>query len=356
MQDHTLNLQFLNSTRLSLCVTVRRPRECTLNKLFLYNTLKFPVKAIMTLCVSTNSPTVNMAEEHQLKAVSIKRGKNAPIAMCRGAAAAGDGKCYFMSEDKHELWMYDVAKNDWFSLRQCPYKNTSLAVINNLITAVGGQKGEYGTNDYEFANNLYSLSNRRWAEKFPPLNCVDSKSRAAVVQSESSLIVIAGVGKGGFESRVDILDTKSSKWSEAPELPKGSPFPSAAVCGDELYMMNGGGWGGWVFKCLLDELIGDTKSTANVWSKKADAPFQNATCASFYGQLVAVGGNRGTSGSETPTINAYDANKDSWYEIGKLASGRSQPLVAQLSEDTLIVVGGIGQTGETVTEIVTGIL
>ena len=77
----------------------------------------------------------------------------------------------------------------------------------------------------------------------------------------------------------------------------------------------------------------------------------NATCAFFYGQLVAVGGNHGTSGSETPTINAYDAKIDSWYEIGKLASGRSQPLVVQLSEDTLVVVGGIGQTGETVYEI-----
>ena len=315
------------------------------------------ITELITFYVSTNSSAVIMVEEQQLRAVTIKRGKNAPIAMCRGAAAVGDGKCYFMSEDKHELWMYDSAKNDWFSLRQSPYKNTSLAVINNLITAVGGQKGEYGTPDYGFSNHLYSFSNRRWAEKLPPLNGVNSKkSRAAVVQSESSLVVIAGVSEGGVESRVDILDTKSSKWFEAPELPKGSPFPSAAVCGDELYVMNGGGWGGWVFQCLLDELIGDTKSTANVWSKKADAPFQNATCASLYGQLVAVGGNRETSGSETPTINAYDANKDTWYEIGKLASGRSQPLVAQLSEDTLMVVGGIGQTGETVSEIVTGIL
>ena len=62
--------------------------------------------------------------------------------------------------DKHELWMYGVAKDDYISLRQCPYRNTSLAVINNLITAVGGQKGEYGTPDYEFSNHLYSYSNR----------------------------------------------------------------------------------------------------------------------------------------------------------------------------------------------------
>ena len=148
-----------------------------------------------------------MVEEQQLRAVTIKRGKNAPIAMCRGAAAAGNGKCYFMSEDKHELWMYDIAKDDWLSLRQSPYKNTSLAVINNLITAVGGQKGEYGTPDYGFSNHLYSFSNRRWAEKLPPLNGVNSKkSRAAVVQSESSLVVIAGVGEDGIENKEALCD------------------------------------------------------------------------------------------------------------------------------------------------------
>ena len=64
------------------------------------------------------------------------------------------------------------------------------------------------------------------------------------------VVIMAKVKKkNGIESRVDILDTKSSKWFEAPELPKSSLFPCAAVCGDELYelyVMNGGGWGGWV--------------------------------------------------------------------------------------------------------------
>ena len=35
-----------------------------------------------------------MAEGPQLKAVTIKRGKDAPVGMCRGSAAAADGKCY----------------------------------------------------------------------------------------------------------------------------------------------------------------------------------------------------------------------------------------------------------------------
>ena len=301
-----------------------------------------------------------MAEGQKLKSVTIKRGKNAPNEMRRGAAAAGDGKCYFMSEDKYELWMYDVEKDDWFPLRQCPYRNTGLTVIDGLLTSVGGQRGQTSTAEYEFTNHLYSLSNRRWVEKFPAMEHDPAlgvnlkKARAGVVQTGNSLIVIAGRGEGEtFESRVNILDTKSSKWSEAPELPKGTPFPSAAVCGDELYVMNGGGWGKWVYQCFLDELIGDTKPISSVWSKKADPPYEHATCASLCGQLVAIGG---ANGSETPTINAYDADKNSWYEIGKLASGRSHVLVAQLSEDKVVVVGGKGRVGGVLTEIITGVL
>ena len=300
-----------------------------------------------------------MAEVPQLKAVTIKRGKNTPTAMWRGAAAASDGKCYFMSEDKHSLWMYDVEKDDWFPLHQCPYKNTGLTVINGLLTSVGGQKGEPHTAEYEFTNHLYSLSNRRWTEKFPPMKHDPAlgvnlkKGKAAVVQSGSSVLVIAGRGDGGFEQRIDVLDTKSSEWSEAPELPTGSQVPSAAVCGDELYVIDG--YNKWVYQCFLDELIGDTKPISSVWSKKADTPYEYAACASLCGQLVAIGGVR-TGGGETPTINAYDANHDSWYEIGKLASGRSHLLVAQLSENKVVVAGGKGHDGGLLTEIITGVL
>ena len=145
------------------------------------------------------------------------------------------------------------------------------------------------------------------------------------------------------------LNAASSQWSEAPELPKGL----AAVCGDELYVIDG--WNKWVCQCFLDELIGDTKPISSVWSKKADTPCEHPTYASHCGQLVAIGGVR-TGSSETPIINAYNANHDSWYEIGKLASRCSRLLVAQLSENTVVVAGGKGRDGGLLTEIVTSVL
>lgn len=50
---------------------------------------------------SANSSTVlAMVKEQQLRTVTIKRGRKAPTAMCRGAVAAGDGKCYFTSQNE----------------------------------------------------------------------------------------------------------------------------------------------------------------------------------------------------------------------------------------------------------------
>ena len=150
-------------------------------------------------------------------------------------------------------------KHGWFSLRQCPYKNSFLAVINTLITCHhSGQKREYSTADYELSNHINSFSNRQWAERRPSLNC-----------------------------------------------------------------------------------LGDTKPISSVWSKKADAPYEHATCASLCWQLVAIGGNGGTSGSETPTINPYDANKILWYEIGQYASGHH----ATCSSSVLGYSGGCREGG-----------
>lgn len=59
-------------------------------------------KKIVAQCIShfayqnTQSTTIYMAEGEQLRVVTVKGGKTTPNA---GAAAAGDGKCYFLPEN-----------------------------------------------------------------------------------------------------------------------------------------------------------------------------------------------------------------------------------------------------------------
>ena len=295
-----------------------------------------------------------MAERKLLKSVAIKRGKDTPAEMSRGSAAAANGKCYFISHEDTSIHVYDAGKDDWSSLRQSLYKETSLAILNGLPTTVGGE----APNDrYKHTNHLHSLSNRRWTEKFPamtvdPAESVDnSKCNTTVVQNENLLIVIGGQNNNGYQKRVDVLDTATTVWREVPQLPSYSFRGSAAICGGELYVENNNGK---VYYCSLKDLTADdSKLATNVWTSIADPPQGSySTLGSLCGQLVAIGGK------ESRSISAYNPKSDFWYEIGLMGFARARPLVAQVSEDKLVVVGGCsGKRGSanyvTLTEIIT---
>ena len=285
-----------------------------------------------------------MAEGSLLKSVSIKRGKDAPDSrMWRGSAAAAGDKCYFLPYNSTNIRVYDVAKDDWLALRPSLYTYAGLAVIDGLVTTIGGI-----TPNSEPTNVLQSQSNRRWIEKFPPmtiLNVDNKKAEVAVVQTGNSVIVIGG---DRHCKRVDMLDTTTSVWSALHKLTGYSDGSnSAAICGDELYVLNKDGD---VFQCFLDELKDESKPEGSVWIKVAKVPYSNATLGSLCGQAVAIGG-----WNSKRSIQAFDPNKDCWYEIGKMAVDRQRPLVAQLSKDKLVVVGSSRDNG-TITEIITGIV
>ena len=113
---------------------------------------------------------------------------------------------------------------------------------------------------------------------------------------------------------------------------------------------------GKVFQCFLDELKDDSKSAGSVWTNAADLPYNwFPTLGSLCEQAVAI------DGKDSHSIHAYDPNKDCWYEIGKMVLGRTRPLIAQLSEDKLVVIGGSsGKRGcanyVILTEIITGVV
>ena len=288
-----------------------------------------------------------MAEASLLKSVTIKRGKDAPDSrMWRGSAAAAGDKCYFLPYNSTNIRVYDAAKDDWLALRPSLYTHAGLAVIDGLVTTIGGRTPD--TSFPEPTNVLQSQSNRRWIEKFPPMTILDvdnKKAEMAVVQTGNSVIVIGGEHHG---QRVDMLDTTTSVWSALHEIPgycdRGA---SAAVCGDELYMQNENGD---VFQCFLDELKDDSKPESSVWTIPAKLPYSDSTLGSLCGQAVAIGG-----WNSKCSIQAYDPNKDCWYEIGKMAVNRQRPLVAQLSENKLVVVGST-EDDVTITEIIIGIV
>ena len=67
----------------------------------------------------------------------------------------------------YEGQVYKYCKNHWSDLPIYPYDGCSIAIVNDLLTAVGGFQGS------NITNQLFSLtgkgSDKRWTEEFPPM-------------------------------------------------------------------------------------------------------------------------------------------------------------------------------------------
>lgn len=116
----------------------------------------------------------------------------------------------------------------------CPHEWCSIAVINNILTTVGGGV-------LIPTNKLFSLvgegDDRRWIEKFPPMPT--KRSNTTSLCTKTSLLVIGGDRKV-FDSlaTVEVMTIETHEWSRAASLYHPVSNASAAVCGDRIYVMN----------------------------------------------------------------------------------------------------------------------
>ena len=77
--------------------------------------------------------------------------------------------------------------------------------------------------------------------------------------------------------------------------------------------------------------------TAHVWGKVSDLPVSRSTCITLHGQLLAVGGD---DSKYTPT-SVYHTLSNSWQIIDEIRIARYHCFADVLSNDQLIVVGGL---------------
>ena len=291
----------------------------------------------------------NMAEKRSIK-LRWRDGGRAPEKLVFGSCTADGHMVYFRCGlDFHA---HNAATGKWNKLAKCPYINSTLVVVNGVLTAVGGYSSDNAT------NKLLSLVGEgKWVEQIP---CMPTKRHnPALVCSGKTLVVIGGYC-GRRLKTVELLDIDSLQWFIASELPHPLTHASATVCGDNLYLVGGFDKSGKatksVFTCSLSALVQSAKpatlggrlkkafsQTEQVWREVASLPVGRSTCASLNGQLIAVGGL--DSDKTTNSVYAYDPTTDRWDVISTMPTARDRCLVAVLPGNQLMVVGGI--TGST---------
>ena len=215
--------------------------------------------------------------------------ERAPYAIERGSATTDGGFAYFTPADSTSLYQYEYSTEKWEELPACPCRDSGLVVINRELTAVGGEDGFYRT------NKLYTLRQRKWVEKYPPMNTARSHPAVVSTSDGEHLIVIGGVG-GDWTATVELFQAKRRRWHQLTDLPQPLSLPLATICGDQLNVIGSGANG---YSCSFSSLPSRNQPITSPltlsWKPPSHLPVNRSTATTLCGQLVLIGGLLGES-------------------------------------------------------------
>ena len=287
-----------------------------------------------------------------------KDGPKVPLKTFGESVAVLGRVAYFYSWHKNKIMMYDSETGKWAILPECPKIHFSIAVVNGLLTAIGGRQSGNAT------KSLLSLTHQqKWTEQFPPMTYYHSIP--AVACTSTSLIVAGGSGSDEERALVEVMDTETLRWSTAASLPYSWSQATATVCGDRLFLAGGYANGVTtksVLTCVVSELLQSTATqhpsseatpTASglqpstdgqrVWQELAELPVYQSALVTLQGRLLAVGG-RDSDINSTSAVHQYNSATNSWNVISRMNNMRYQCFAAVLPDNTLVVAGSYPST------------
>jgi hypothetical protein len=270
----------------------------------------------------------------------------------RGAAVGHKSTAYFSRG--RNVCSYTVPGNKWTKLPECKYEYFALAVVNDALTAVGGEDRQ-GT----ATNALLSLPGSSWEEVLPPMPT--KRVYPAAATTPTHLVVAGGLASSTWIEKVEVLHTDTLQWSTTSSLPDIAVYPQMTTCGECLYLSDANNY---VFSCSVEDLLKSTtsndggsvltrlasllKSSTSVWTSIASIPTPcGSGIATLKGRVLAIGGAYDIFGEKTTgVIHCYDVATNSWSVIGKMPTPRSYVLTAVLPSNALVVTGGYLSAGK----------
>ena len=259
------------------------------------------------------------------------QGRTAPCVMRACTDAVVDGSvAYFNPGGTREVYSHESIIDNWFQLPDCPTRHSTLAIVNGLLTTVGGSN----------SNKLFSFKDKNWTEVFPSM---PTKRHWVVAVTTGRALIVAGGDGLKVLRTVEIMNTDTRQWSTAADLPQPLYLASATVCGDRIYMTGPKS----VIMCSLPALLRSCCSKifkallftqGPVWSTVADLPVERSTLVSINNHLLAIGGcfsdNRFTT-----AVRMYNPVDNNWQTISHLNTARWR-CFAVLQDCRIMVVGG----------------
>ena len=293
---------------------------------------QLPVSADM---LQTTMAAAAAVAQKDISKMTWKEGKNAPEKMWRGSAVVHGNTAYFRPDGSSKVYSYQniLGKEQWSQLPDNPIEAFSLAVIDGLLTSVGGYNSRY-----DVISTLLSLTGegerRQWSEVFPPM--LTARSYTVCITTGQALVVAGGY-RGGYLDTVEMMNINTKYWTTVCPLPQKVNRLSVITCGDTIYLVGDIRRASkTVFTCFLPDLwqpetlgsrirhalFGSDKTKSSVWKEISSLPVRDSTLATLGGHLLAIGGED-DSGDSTTDVYRYDSQTDSWYVTSQMKNKRS---------------------------------
>ena len=276
-------------------------------------------------------------------------GPRTPFGTYGESVAVSEGMAYVC--DGVSGWtivlMYNSWTGQWTVLPECSKRKFSIAVVNGLPTAIGGKHSDTPTKTLLSLSHdpLLGISQQKWIEQFPPMTYYHNLP--AVVTIDISLIVAGGWGPDQGKAPVEVMDTKTLRWSTVANLPHPRWQATATICGGRMYIGGGYSTSGTtksVLMCEVSDLLQSAPGrsrASQVWREIAGLQHISSPLITLRGQLLAIGGCVTESGEgETSEVRQYDVITNSWNVISHMTKTRHQFFAAVLPNDRVMVVGG----------------
>ena len=260
--------------------------------------------------------------------------------MCPRSVAVDKAVYVTAGNGSHDIHKYDLETQQWSTLPPYQYSDFSMTGVNNQLTCVGG--GDETTKKISNAIAVYSTSQRRWKQPYPPMNT--PRRYPATCTYHHHLVVAGGRDASHDLTTVEVLNTSTHQWFSTTPLPERGSRMSYTIIQDALYLL-GGKLGRSVLSVSLPALTQSDKPSAQ-WDILVDTPLKYSTAVAVRGSLLAVGG-RSAEKKRSSAIHMYNQEKNTWNKVEDLPTEREDCTCCLLPSGKIFTAGGEDKDGLT---------
>ena len=260
-----------------------------------------------------------------------------------------DGKVYIgggnevtsTATGSYRLDVYDPAENSWSPFPiNTRYKYFAMTTLNNQLITAGG------IDRFDTVTKEIFLLDGDYLEKYTRM--ITPRYDATAAGHQGTLIITGGKG---YQNRIlvttELFDSVTDQWYTTSNLPLPHSELKPVIVDNTLYLLGGFNEYGKISPAAFAAPLYTLSSHKLQWTIQQDTPWCHSAPVSMHGRhLLTVGGWKKTGNARTRDIYLFNKFRHSWKVIGQIPSSRRAPAAVSVTDNKIVVVGGIDDKGQ----------